>query len=147
MDAQMKIDEGYVGRIVRDAEEALDEISSAIRAGKEDFISSRTLRFSVRYSVIQLVEALADLGLAILERGFGEGAEGYRDVFKRLALRGVVSPEAAEGMMRLASLRNMIVHRYWDVDDSKIFDEAEGVGIAAVRRFITEVVSYVSQDC
>jgi len=143
----MRIDEGYVRRILRDAEEALEEISLAIRAGKDSFISNRTLRFSVRYSVIQLVEALADLGLAILERGFKEEAEGYRDVFQKLALLGVVSPESAEGMMRLASLRNMIVHRYWEVDDSRIFDDAKDVGVAVVRRFMGEVVNYVSQDC
>ncbi len=143
----MRLDEGYVRRVLRDAEEALEEISSAIQAGKAPFISNRTLRFSVRYSVVQLVEALADLGLAILEKGFQEEAEGYRDVFHRLALLGVVSPESAEGMKRLASLRNMIVHRYWDVDDSRIFDDAKEVGVPAVRRFIEEVKGYVSQDC
>jgi len=39
----------------------------------------------------------------------------------------------------------MIVHRYWRIDDTRIYREARGGGIDVIRRFIAEVQKYVSE--
>ena len=50
-----------------------------------------------------IVEAAADLSLALLKQCFGEDAGSYREVFLKLAGRGVISFDVAEGMSSLAS--------------------------------------------
>ena len=61
-------------------------------------------------------------------------------------VNGVISFRVAEGMASLASLCNMIVYRYWGVDDARIYREAKGGGIDTVEEFIREVREYVSKD-
>lgn len=46
-------------------------------------------------------------------------------------------------MAKLASLRNIIVHRYRVIDDAKILNEARENGIEATRKYIDEVIRYV----
>jgi len=66
------MNEEVVKRFIKDMSEALDELKKAINTDEKSFMSNRTLRFSVRYAIIQLVEAAADLSITILERKFGE---------------------------------------------------------------------------
>lgn len=86
---------------------------------ESSFLANRTARFSARYSIVQIVEAAADIGLYILELK-GETARSYREIFEKLARYGVISATTSEAMMRMSSLRNMVVHRYWEVDDLRI---------------------------
>lgn len=46
-------------------------------------------------------------------------------------------------MAKLASLRNLIVHRYWTIDDLRIYKEAKQNGLEAVERFVKEATNYV----
>lgn len=104
-----RIDREYVRSVVGEIRDGLEETRSIVAMGLDDFMRSRGARFSMRYSVILVVEAAADLGLAILRRCFGEEARSYREVFLKLAEKGVISFKVVEGMASLASLRNMIV--------------------------------------
>ncbi len=94
-------------RRISEIEEALDELEKLHSTDEKTFLRNRTARFSARYSIVQIVEAAADLGIYILERRFNESSESYKDVFRKLALRGIVSPNTADSMSKLAALRNM----------------------------------------
>jgi len=142
-----KVSKEYIKRVLKEIQDALDELKSITKFSESDFMSSRTLRFSARFSIIQIVEAASDLGIAILEKDFSETAESYREVFSKLALKGVIKSETAEEMEKIASLRNMIIHRYWRIDDRKIYRDAISGGICAIERFMEEVREYVSKDC
>jgi len=63
------------------------------------------------------VEALADLATVILEKDFGEAVSSYREVFIKLAEKGIINADTAESLVRLVGFRNLIVHRYWIIDD------------------------------
>ncbi|MBS7637383.1 DUF86 domain-containing protein [Candidatus Bathyarchaeota archaeon] len=69
----------------------------------------------------------------------------FREAFIRLAVRGVIGADTAQSMAGLVSLRNIIVHRYWIVDDLKIYDFAEKSGVNKIEKFIEEVISYVKR--
>jgi len=133
-----------VANRIEEIEEALRELEELTSMDQRSFLKSRTARFSARYSIVQIVEASADLGVLILQIE-GESARSYREIFKKLALRGIISVSTFEVMARLASLRNMVVHRYWEVDDLRIYREARSGGLEAIRSFIREVKAYLSE--
>lgn len=49
-------------------------------------------------------------------------------------------------MASLASLRNMVVHRYWEVDDIRIYREAKRRGIKILENFVKEMRKYAAKD-
>lgn len=141
-----RVDRHAAERLLSEAREALEELREITSLERDRVLSDRTLVFSMRYSIILVVESLADLAFAILERDYGVCPESYRDAFARLGRKGVVRPSIAEGMERLASLRNLIVHRYWEVDDGRIYDEAVGGGMKVIEKFMREVEGYVETE-
>jgi len=141
-----KVSREVVEKLLSEAREALDEIRSTVSMDLDAFMSSRTARFSLRYSIVMIVEALADLAITILEKDLGESAESYRDAFVKLAERGIISSETMQSMIKLAGLRNIIVHRYWTVDDVRIYINARENGIRALENFLSEVLRYVEAE-
>ena len=83
-------------------------------------------------------------GVAEEALGYSATSAGYTQVFRKL-LDGVLSKSTGEGMIKLARLRNLVVHRYWEVDDIRVHREVKEEGIGLVTRFVEEVAQHVSR--
>ena len=46
-------------------------------------------------------------------------------------------------MEKLTRLRNLIIHRYWEIDDSRIYRETKSNGLKIIEDLIKEVEEYV----
>ncbi|MEM4805984.1 MAG: DUF86 domain-containing protein [Thermofilaceae archaeon] len=125
---------------IREVNDALQLLKSLVARRFEELTVYEKL--AIRYLVIQLVEAAAGICVRLLLRVYGETAEGYPECFTRLASKGVLPESLALRLASAARLRNLLVHRYWDIDDEKVYESAkEGLGdfegfIDAVRRFL-----------
>jgi len=138
-----KIDKDVFQKLTREVAEAIEEVGGIISLDVESFPKDRRARFSLRYSIVLIVESLADIAVAILEKDFNEIVESYRDVIMKLRDKGLLGRRVAESIARLVSLRNLIVHRYRVVDDLKIYESAKNSGVESIERFIEEVSRYV----
>jgi len=78
-------------------------------------------RLSVRYLIIQLVEAAASVCVRVLLSVYHETVEGFPECFMRLGLKGVLPVNLASKMASVARPRNLLVHRYWAIDDEKVY--------------------------
>lgn len=133
------MDEGRARELLSDLREALSLLREALSSPREAFLSSWRDRLSVRYLLVEVIEAAAALGIHLLEARGLEAPRSYGAVFTRMAEEGIITWEVAEGMRKLAGLRNLLVHRYWEIDDGRIYDEARGSGLGIIERFIEEV--------
>jgi len=133
----------FFQKLVREVAEAIEEVREIVSLDVDSFLNDRRPRFSLRYSVVLIVEYLADISVAILEKDFNEVVESYRDAIMKLRDKRVLGSRVAESIARLVSLRNLIVHRYWAVDDLKIYESAKSSGVENIERFIEEVSRYV----
>ncbi len=137
------IDVGRVERLLNEMEEALEVIGEAIGVDEDEFLRDLRSIYAVRYSIVRIVEAASLLGSHILEVEFGVSTETYTEVFKHLARRGILSQAVAQGFRALVGLRNLLVHRYWDVDDARLYREAKRSGLGIIRGFIDEIRRYL----
>jgi len=140
-----KLDKNYISDLIRDITDGLNEIRDILKLDLKEVITNRRIKFSLRYSIILVAESASDLGLYILRKCLGVDARTYREVFDRLATNNVISPKVAEGMKNLVALRNIVVHRYWEVDDTRIYRGSFN-GVSIAENYIREVLDYVSKD-
>ncbi len=140
------VDRDYVYRVINDIKEALKLIYKITGASIDVFISDLGLRYALRHSIIVIVEAIADLGVHILEKCYNLTPGSYGEVLDSLWRSGVISYNTYSRVYGLVSLRNRIIHRYWTVDDKKIYLDARGSGVKAIEEFIEEVENFVSKD-
>ncbi|MEM1610745.1 MAG: DUF86 domain-containing protein [Sulfolobales archaeon] len=135
-----------VSRLLRDIERTLNVIEEIVDVDLSVFIADVRSRYALRYAIVELVEATATLGLHILREDLNiERVESYSQIFDKLVENSIISVDTGERMKKVVRLRNLIVHRYWDVEDTRIYREARESGIEVVKRFIEEVKSYVSR--
>ena len=58
-----RVDKEVVKKLINEAEEALDEMRKILAVELSSFMNNNSLRFSLRYCIIMVVEALTDLAL------------------------------------------------------------------------------------
>jgi Uncharacterized conserved protein, COG2445 len=44
----------------------------------------------------------------------------YAECFEKLAAQGVIDSALAERLKAMARFRNLLLHRYWEVDDQRV---------------------------
>lgn len=104
-----RIEKESFNKLIDEVTEALDEVRSIVSIDIDKFTTDRRARYSLRYSVIVIVEALADFSVTILEKDFNDTAESYREAFLKLVKHKVISSDTSNRMAKLSSLRNQTV--------------------------------------
>jgi len=56
---------------------------------------------------------------------FNERPEGFPECFGRLGVKGVIPEGLASRLVAAARLMNLLVHRYWVVDDEKVYESVK----------------------
>ncbi len=141
-----RVDREQAYMFLREAWEATTVIKRLLdKHGLDDFIADIEARYAMRYSIVLLVEAIADLATIILEADYGIAPESYRDAVLLLAEKNIIPYSLARELVRLVSLRNMLVHRYWRVDDARLYSEAR-TGLDTVHEILERLEHYVSSS-
>lgn len=80
-------------------------------------------RYSMRYNIVVLVESLVSLCVHVATEAYARRPMSYREavrgVAEKLDLKGVKDLES------LVGLRNLLIHRYWTVEDERVYQEAK----------------------
>jgi len=128
-----------VETLIREISETLSLAEELAQTPEGEFARSRRDRYALRMALVELAESCSRLGLEALRLRGVHSVSAYREIFKKMVELGMISPEVSEEMQRLIGLRNLIIHRYWEVDDLRVLREARLGGLDVVRRFLEEV--------
>jgi len=114
----MVVDTEYLKGRIKEVKEVVGEVERlALKPYSELSLDEK---YSLRYHVVVLVEALGSICLHISIEGFGREPRSYPECFKLLEERGLI--DCSEDLVKIARLRNILVHRYWSIDDAKVYD-------------------------
>lgn len=94
-------------------------------------------RYSLRYLLITLVEAVVALCSHIALEGYGYRPTSYRDCVAYVVEREGLG--CVRDLKRLLGLRNLLVHRYWEIDDHRIHSSLTG-DLRCVEEFLGRLV-------
>ena len=90
-----------------------------------DFASSYKNVQAAKYSLLEIIECCIDIASQIIAVcGIGR-AEEYREMFYLLGERNVINTALAERLGDMAGFRNLLVHRYGDVDNEIVLEMIE----------------------
>jgi len=140
----VEIDRELVERRLAEIKGALVELGEIVRAGKEEFLSNSLLRNAAKYLLITAIEGAFSVCNHISVRR-GRVPKSYADCFKTLAELGVVEKDLAERLARMARFRNVLVHRYWRIDDELVFEIMKN-NTKDLEEFVRAVGEYVKRQ-
>jgi len=118
-----RVNKAYVEKLIFDIRKSIESITGY--AVKQYKAMSESERYAVRYHLIVMIEALMALSLHIARRVFNEEPETPSYAFRVLRDRCLVSTEECDELLKLLGLRNLLVHRYWVVDDERIYRDVK----------------------
>lgn len=118
--------------------DGLDEV------GRDQFLSSYEKRQATKHSLQEAIEACLDVANHIAAAENFERGDTYAEMFLVLGKEGVIGEELAEGLADMAKFRNLLVHRYGEVDDEIVWEIARE-GPEDIEEFVVEVEAWLSR--
>jgi uncharacterized protein YutE (UPF0331/DUF86 family) len=129
----------------KDLLDTVSEIKSITSIKEEVFVKERKNIFSLRYLLIEAVEAMANICNHILTRVTGQIPKGYPDCFEKLSEAKIITKKLGRNLKKLASLRNILIHKYWDIDDRKVFKSAKE-NIGDFEEFLRQIYKFIEKS-
>jgi len=65
--------------------------------------------------------------------------EEYASCFQLPADHGLIEPELACRLARMARFRTLLVHRYWEIDYSRLYRTITGPDLDDLKSFVRQV--------
>jgi len=72
----------------------------------------------------------------------GQVPKGYPDCFEKLSDAKIITRKLSMNLKKLAGLRNILIHKYWEIDDRKVFQSAKE-NIGDFEEFLNQLNKFV----
>jgi len=119
----------------------LSELESVMPKSYEEHVSSIEKKRSCERLLHILIECVIDV-CALMVKGLRLGLPSEEeDLFEKLEREKIISKEMKERLKLMRGLRNILVHRYAEVDNELVFESLGNVN--DFRKFRKEVSSFL----
>lgn len=108
----------------------------------EEFSKDYKNALALRQLILQTAEGIAIICQHILAKDFAKPVTGYSECITRSQEVGLISRKLSDKLDDLISLRNLIVHRYWKIDDEKLYTHAIN-DVEDLLMFLKEIDGYI----
>jgi uncharacterized protein YutE (UPF0331/DUF86 family) len=102
----------------------IERITRLASLPDEQFWSDERNIETVKLWLIELVQDAADLCNHLAARLAHQVPLSYPECFEVLGDEGILEKSLADSLRAMARFRNLLVHRYWDVDDQRVLQIA-----------------------
>lgn len=120
------------------------EIKEILPGSYEEYTSSIETKRACERLIHIMIETVIDISTIIVKE-LKLGLPGEEDdVFKKLHKKGVITKSMKEKLKRMKGFRNILVHRYAEVDDELVFSFLKE-DIRDFNQFRKEVVGFLKK--
>lgn len=137
----MAVNKEKIITLVAEIEKAKRQLEEYVALGEPAILGSSERLNSLKYLFVVAIEACVDICQHFSAKLFSEVPESYSKCFEILSKRGVITESLAEQMGDLARFRNLLIHRYWGVDDKRVVQHLKR--IETFDRFVRDVAAYI----
>ncbi len=110
----------------------------------EEFIENYRDVQAVKYSLLEIIEACIDIANHIISAEGYRRAEEYADMFEILKENRIISKNLASNLGDMASFRNLLVHRYGEVDNIRVLEVVKS-DLGDILEFEKTVEGFISE--
>lgn len=138
----LPVNEGLVFQRLAEIREARDLLGPVVDRTEAEFVADRDAVDAAKYRLLVGIEACAQICTHLIARLGGAVPESFTGCFQALADAGVIAPELAGRLTRMARFRNLVAHRYCQVDD-RLVHEAIVTGLRDWEEYVVQVEAFL----
>lgn len=136
----MNLNQELVRTRCQEIEESLERLERIRLAPKEEFLRDRDLEDIACYRLLVAVEAALGLCYHVSAKHLKKVPEEYAECFAILADAEIISKDLSEKLQKMSRFRNLLVHMYWKVDYSTLYELIQH-NLQDLRQFSTAIVA------
>jgi uncharacterized protein YutE (UPF0331/DUF86 family) len=136
-------DRDKIEGLVRHLRQSLTYLHELASLPEPQFLADPHAIGSARYYLTISIEACQDIAGHLIASEGMRAPRNYKDTFSVLNEAGILPDEIAATMRSLAGLRNLLVHIYWNVDDTMIYDSLKSE-LDDFEVFVAHIMSYLN---
>ncbi len=139
----MMIDTIRITKYLQDIKEAAFKIENLLKIKtEEELLSDEISRLALKYLVIEIAEAMANVLQHILAKYFGIAVKGYIDTVNKSQDKGIISNQTFTKIKPFFDFRNSLIHRYWVIED-RVFIKNLKEGYRDFFLFSDEILTFI----
>ncbi|UCH98593.1 MAG: DUF86 domain-containing protein [Candidatus Aminicenantes bacterium] len=100
---------------------------------------------AIKHLLLQSIEACGSICSHVLAKKFFKSPSSFSECFEFLFESKVINRELSVGLRKMARFRNILVHRYWEIEDKKILEYAKN-NLGDFDRFLEAVIGYIEKE-
>lgn len=137
-----QLDEERVKARAREIRESLDKVRSYAALDDDEFWSDERNLYTIMHLLLIAIEAVGALCTHMMARYAQRSPASYAECFEGLRTAGILDDALSARLVQMARFRNLLVHRYWEVDPVRVLRYArENLGdfedlLGAVGRLV-----------
>jgi uncharacterized protein YutE (UPF0331/DUF86 family) len=117
----MNIDKERINRYLLEIRARHREITALLSENTDEAILQDAWRLKgLKYALIEVAEAMANVLQHILAKDMGEPVTGYTETVIRAGELRILPDELSKKLKPFFDFRNSLIHRYWIISDSKL---------------------------
>jgi uncharacterized protein YutE (UPF0331/DUF86 family) len=109
----------------REIRESITKVRQYVAQSDEEFFADERNLYTVMHLLLIAIEATAAICNHILAKTARKAPSSYVDCFEGLEALGVLDRNLTGRLIRMARFRNLLVHRYWEIDPRRVLDDLE----------------------
>jgi len=117
----MKIDTERIQKYLLEIKSRHHEIEELFRKKTDaEILKDPWLLKGIKYTLVEIAEAMANTLQHILSKDLGELATGYVETIIRAGEKAILSDALSKKLKPFFDFRNSLIHRYWYIADEKL---------------------------
>ena len=134
----MKIDKIRIKKFLLEIKRDSVEIKDFLKGNVKD---KKTIK-AIKYNLIEIVEASANILQHILAKDKGIAAGGYLETIEKSREEKIISLFTYKALRPFFEFRNILIHRYWQIEDKLLIKEVKE-NCRVFDKFIEEIEKYL----
>lgn len=124
---------------------AYKKLEKIKQLSKDEFLGSTEKIDSAKYNLIVIMEGACDICNHVAVKAGGHAPKSYADCFSILEELKILPPELSTKLKLMSKFRNLLVHRYWKIDNDRVYDIIKQ-DIPAVSEFLKTIDSHIQSN-
>lgn len=139
------IDAEQVRERAREIRESVTKVRQYAAQPDADFFADERNLYTVMHLLLVAIEAIAAICSHVLARTARKAPSSYSDCFEGLASLGILEPGLTGRLMRAARFRNLLVHRYWEIDPYRVLRYARE-NLGDLEEFLSQLERWLGRQ-
>ena len=123
----------------RDIRESVERLKRFQAMPLDEFLNDRDQQDIASFRLVVATEAAIDACLHVAAKVLMEVPEEYAGCFKLLGDNELIDRELSLRLVRMARFRNLLVHRYWQIDYALMYQIITGSDLDDLEEFIRQI--------